>query len=173
MSLRKIADYTITRELGRGGMGTVYQALSAEGTTVAVKTMVWPEAVDARARWNAIGRFQREARAARSLSHPNICQVLDFGADENSLFIVMEFRSGVLFCLFFIPVLMRLALSTKGDCIMSAVILTMLFLFMGPIGMVAVNLLRRHGKGDLTEQCNREAYCKQLFSIACEGETVV
>lgn len=94
MSLRSIGDYRITRELGRGGMGTVYQALSAEGATVAVKTVVWPDTVDPRARWNAIERFQREARAARSLSHPNICRVLDFGADENSLFIVMEFLDG-------------------------------------------------------------------------------
>ena len=94
MSLRSIGGYRITRELGRGGMGTVYQALSAEGATVAVKTVVWPDTVDPRARWNAIERFQREARAARSLSHPNICRVLDFGADENSLFIVMEFLDG-------------------------------------------------------------------------------
>jgi serine/threonine-protein kinase len=91
---RKIADYTITRELGRGGMGTVYQALSPEGATVAIKTVLWPENVDPRARWEAIERFQREARAASSLSHPNICQVLDFGADEDSLYIVMEFLEG-------------------------------------------------------------------------------
>ena len=94
MSLRKIADYTIVREHARGGMGTVYQALSPEGATVAVKTVHWPETADARARWEAIERFQREARAARSLSHPNICQVLDFGADEDSLYIVMEFLDG-------------------------------------------------------------------------------
>ena len=94
MSLRKIADYTITRELGRGGMGTVFQALSPEGATVAIKTVLWPESVDPRDRWEAIERFQREARAASSLSHPNICQVLDFGADEDSLYIVMEFLDG-------------------------------------------------------------------------------
>jgi serine/threonine-protein kinase len=94
VSLRKIADYTITRELGRGGMGTVYQALSPDGATVAVKTVLWPEGVDPRLRWEVIERFQREARAARSLSHPNICQVLDCGADEDSLYIVMEFLDG-------------------------------------------------------------------------------
>ncbi len=75
MSLRKIADYTITREHARGGMGTVYQALSPEGATVANKTVLWPENVDPRTRWEAIERFQREARAASSLSHPNICQL--------------------------------------------------------------------------------------------------
>ncbi len=66
MGTRKIADYTITRELGRGGMGTVYQALSREGATVAIKTVLWPEDVDPRGRWEAIEPFQREARAARA-----------------------------------------------------------------------------------------------------------
>jgi serine/threonine-protein kinase len=94
MATRKIAGYTITREHARGGMGTVYQALSPEGAMVAIKTVLWPESVDPRTRWEAIERFQREARAASSLSHPNICQVLDFGADEDSLYIVMEFLEG-------------------------------------------------------------------------------
>jgi sugar lactone lactonase YvrE len=75
-------------------MGIVYQALSPEGATVAIKTLLWPEDVNPRGRWEAIQRFQGEARAARSLSHPNICQVLDFGADEDSLYIVMEFLDG-------------------------------------------------------------------------------
>jgi tetratricopeptide (TPR) repeat protein/predicted Ser/Thr protein kinase len=94
VGLRKIADYTIIRELGRGGMGAVFQALSPSGATVALKTVTWPETPGARARWEAIERFQREARAARALSHPNICQVLDFGAEQDTLFIVMEFLDG-------------------------------------------------------------------------------
>ncbi len=92
--MRTIADYTITREIGRGGMGAVYHALSPDGATVAVKTVLWPDVVDPRARWEAIERFQREARAARSLSHPNICHILDFGADQDSLYIIMEFLDG-------------------------------------------------------------------------------
>jgi class 3 adenylate cyclase/predicted Ser/Thr protein kinase len=94
VSLRRIGDYTLLREHGRGGMGVVYQALSPTGATVALKTVTWPEPADAKKRWEAIERFQREARAARALSHPNICQVLDYGADESSLFIVMEFLDG-------------------------------------------------------------------------------
>ncbi len=94
MGLRKIADYTIIRELGRGGMGAVFQALSPSGATVALKTVTWPQTSDARARWEAIERFQREARAARALTHLNICQVLDFGAEQDTLFIVMEFLDG-------------------------------------------------------------------------------
>jgi len=94
VSLQRIADYTITRELGQGGMGKVYQALSPDGATVALKTAVWPEGLDARARWETVERFQREARAARSLQHPGICQVLDIGADQDTFFIVMEFLDG-------------------------------------------------------------------------------
>jgi hypothetical protein len=94
VSPREIGGYRVIRELGRGGMGTVYEALSTLGTTVALKVVSWPETVDPRARWDAIERFQREARATRSLSHPNICQVLDFGADADGLFIVMEFLDG-------------------------------------------------------------------------------
>lgn len=94
MGLRKIADYTIIREVGRGGMGVVFQALSPTGVTVAIKTVTWPEPADARRRWEAIERFQREARAARALTHPNVCQVLDCGVDQDSFFIVMEFLDG-------------------------------------------------------------------------------
>jgi hypothetical protein len=56
-----------------------------------------------------------------------------------AVFVVMEFRSAFLFVLFFIPVLMRLILSTRRECVMSAVLLTMLFLFMGPVGYAVVS----------------------------------
>jgi serine/threonine-protein kinase len=94
VSLEKIAEYTLTRELGQGGMGKVYLATSPEGTEVALKTMLLPEGLDARARWETVERFQREARAARSLTHPKICQVLDIGADAETFFIVMELLDG-------------------------------------------------------------------------------
>ncbi len=94
MSLEKVGDYTITREIGQGGMGKVFQALSPQGVTVALKTVMWPETLDARTRWETVERFQREARAARSLSHPNICQVIDIGAEQDTFFIVMEFLDG-------------------------------------------------------------------------------
>jgi WD40 repeat protein len=94
MSVRQVAGYTIVREHGRGAMGTVYQALSPEHETVALKVLAWPEPADARARWEMIERFQREARAARALSHPNICRVLDYGCHHDTFFIVMEFLDG-------------------------------------------------------------------------------
>jgi len=94
LSLSNIADYTLKRELGQGGMGTVYLARSSEGQDVALKTIIFPQGLNARARWEAVERFQREARAARSLTHDNICQVLDTGADGETFFIVMEFLDG-------------------------------------------------------------------------------
>ena len=94
MTLGKLADYTLTRESGQGGWGKGFLAGAPEGDTRALKTVVFPEGIDARARWETVERFQREARAARSLDHPNICQVLDIGADQDTFFIVMEFLDG-------------------------------------------------------------------------------
>jgi serine/threonine-protein kinase len=75
-------------------MGKVFQALSPTGATVAIKTMLLAEGLDARTRWETVERFQREARAARSLLHPAIVQVLDIGADQDTFFIVMEYLDG-------------------------------------------------------------------------------
>jgi len=94
VGVAQIAGYTVTRELGQGGMGKVFQALSPQGGTVAIKTMLLAPEVDPRTRWETVERFQREARAARSLAHPNIVQVLDIGADQDTFFIVMEFLDG-------------------------------------------------------------------------------
>jgi serine/threonine-protein kinase len=94
VSLGRIADYTLLSELGQGGMSKVFLATSAEGGEVALKTILFPEGLDARGRWETVERFQREARAARSLEHPNICQVLDVGADQETFFIVMELLRG-------------------------------------------------------------------------------
>jgi len=72
----------------------VFEAVSPTGQRVALKTVMWEDQGSTRSRWEAIERFQREARAARSLSHPNIVQVLDIGADGDTFFIVMEFLDG-------------------------------------------------------------------------------
>lgn len=72
-----------------------------------------------------------------------------------AVFVVMEFRSAFLFVLFFIPVLMRLILSTRQECVMSAVLLAMLFLFMGPVGYAAVVQMKRRGKTALVQEYGR------------------
>ena len=94
MSLGSLGDYALTQELGQGGMGKVFLASEPGGSRVALKTILFPEGLSARARWETVERFQREARAARSLDHPNICQVLDIGAEDETFFIVMEYLEG-------------------------------------------------------------------------------
>ena len=83
--------YQLVRELGRGGMGVVYQAVDAGGRVVALKVLSSALADDL----VALLRFKREARTASSLSHPNICSVHDFGESRGRPFIVMELLEGM------------------------------------------------------------------------------
>jgi eukaryotic-like serine/threonine-protein kinase len=85
--------YRIDGEIGRGGMGAVYRATHVMlNKTVAVKT-IKPDLVDST---ETVQRFQREARAATSLEHPNIVAVYDLGqAEDGALYIAMEFVNGL------------------------------------------------------------------------------
>jgi serine/threonine protein kinase/tetratricopeptide (TPR) repeat protein len=86
----RIGHYAITRELGRGGMGIVYAARDQRlERDVALKTML-SVAADETAR----KRFWREARAAASVNHPNVCQIHEIGDDNGTLFIAMELLDG-------------------------------------------------------------------------------
>jgi eukaryotic-like serine/threonine-protein kinase len=80
--------YRVRGILGEGGMGTVFEAEHiALGRSVAVKVL---HAAQARKK-DSVRRFQREARAAGAIGHPNICGVIDLGTlDDGSPYIVME-----------------------------------------------------------------------------------
>ena len=84
--------YQITREIGRGAMGVVYEALHmALGRRVAVKTLL--EEMSANVQLGE--RFQREARAASAIGHPHIVDVFDLGRTlDGLLFMVMELLDG-------------------------------------------------------------------------------
>ncbi|HEV7502199.1 MAG TPA: serine/threonine-protein kinase, partial [Vicinamibacteria bacterium] len=89
--METIGKYQVEKVLGRGGMGTVYQARDpATDRTVALKTMT-PGLADAP---ESKARFLREAEAAGALHHPNIVTVYESGDDRGQPYIAMELVEG-------------------------------------------------------------------------------
>lgn len=86
----RVGPFLLLEELGRGGMGVVHAALDERlGRRVAVKRLhADAESPEGRR------RLWREARAAAAVQHPNVCQVLDVGEDEGSMWIAMELLEG-------------------------------------------------------------------------------
>jgi eukaryotic-like serine/threonine-protein kinase len=88
---KSLKNYKILEKLGVGGQGTVYKATDGKlGRTVVVKVLP-PEFT---AREANLRRFEREARLASSLDHPNICTIFDLDEAEGHHFIAMQYVAG-------------------------------------------------------------------------------
>jgi serine/threonine protein kinase len=91
---RRFGAYSIVKEIGRGGMGAVYQATRADDAfhkTVAIKLISGAVLSD-----SALDSFRRERQILAQLEHPNIARLLDGGStDDGLLYLIMEFVDGL------------------------------------------------------------------------------
>jgi WD40 repeat protein len=88
---QQLGDYRVVRQVGRGGMGVVYEAVhEASGRRVALKLLPGIDLADATAR----ERFWREAHTTARLNHPNIVPIFEVGEDQGHLFLALEFVAG-------------------------------------------------------------------------------
>jgi serine/threonine protein kinase len=93
--LKQLGRYDLTRVLGKGAMGIVYEGLDPRlNRKVAIKTILKGHIDDEAASKEYSMRFMREAQSVARLNHPNIVQVYDFGEQGDIAYIVMEYIKG-------------------------------------------------------------------------------
>jgi eukaryotic-like serine/threonine-protein kinase len=90
--LKSLGDYTILHELGRGGMGIVYEA---ERESLKVRVALKVMHTRLRSDRTYLRRFQTEARSAAKLHHTNIVPVFDYGEEDGICYYAMQFIDGV------------------------------------------------------------------------------
>lgn len=91
----RVSRFRIVKELGRGAMGVVYQAIDPTiGRSVAIKTIRLREVDDSEQRSRLRERLFREARSAGVLSHPNIVTIYDMDEEDGTAYIAMQFVNG-------------------------------------------------------------------------------
>lgn len=89
--LGQLGDYKLLRAVAKGGMGEVFEATQLRlGRSVALKVLNKQLAADAQ----FLNRFEREAKSAAALNHPNIVHVYDFAHEDGQAYLVMEFIEG-------------------------------------------------------------------------------
>jgi len=92
---KTVPEYQILREIGRGGMSTVYEARDTRtGQSVALKMLALPPSHTPDQQRDLIARFRREARAVAQLSHPNIVVIHEVGERDGAHFLAMEYLTG-------------------------------------------------------------------------------
>ena len=90
-----LGRYRVVGVLGQGAMGVVYEAIDPQlNRTVAIKTILQAHLLDGDNSSEYLARFNREARAAGRLNHPNIVTLFDFGTQDGMTYMVMEFVRG-------------------------------------------------------------------------------
>ncbi|MBW1752941.1 MAG: SUMF1/EgtB/PvdO family nonheme iron enzyme [Deltaproteobacteria bacterium] len=87
----QLGDYLITKSLGKGGFGSVWEATAEDGNTVALKVLN-PQVLE---NAKVVRKFFHEAMILAKLDHPNICRLMEFFPDGENYCIVMEYVKGV------------------------------------------------------------------------------
>src|ERR1700674_5209740 len=83
---QRLGNYTLVRQLGRGGFSSVYL-----GEHIYLKTQAAIKVVNTHLTSESVESFQQEGRIIAHLIHPNIVRVLEFGAEKDAFYLIMDY----------------------------------------------------------------------------------